>query len=84
MQALGDRPDNDSFVKLEEVDIGACVRVGDAGVLALLHGCKGLVTLSMSGCTKVRGQGARGSGVGHGVWCANRGSTLCRRPDVAP
>lgn len=52
MQALGNRPDG--CAPLETIDISRCHKIGDAGILALLHGCTGLTSLNMSECRKVR------------------------------
>ena len=52
LQALGSRPP--ACVPYETIDISACERIGDAGVLALLHGCSSLTSLNMADCTRVR------------------------------
>ena len=72
LQALGDRPDTDAFAKLETLNISNCAKVGDAGVLALLHGCSSLTRLSMSGCSRVR------------VWCGTQASEGGGRPVAKP
>jgi hypothetical protein len=48
LQALSNRPINESFANLETIDISACPKLGDAGILALLHGCSTLTSLNMS------------------------------------
>ncbi len=53
MQAIGDRPENESYAKLETLDISGCGKVTDAGVLALLHGSSSLTDLKMANCPKV-------------------------------
>ncbi len=52
LQALGSRPP--TCVPYETIDISSCPRIGDAGVLALLHGCSALTSLNMADCPKVR------------------------------
>ena len=54
LQSLGERPDNDTFAKLETLDISCCAKVGDAGILALLHGSSSLTNLKMANCPRVR------------------------------